>query len=91
MTSGERAYLDIGIFVKETNKSLNKMKQKINTAEQTFVLANLRPDSPDLKDIGLVYKEIYKLKRKGNPQRGRKERVCTEYLPPQCSNGSCKK
>lgn len=54
LTSGKRENLDIGIFVKETNKSLNKMKQKINAAKQTLILANLRSDSPDLKDIGLV-------------------------------------
>jgi hypothetical protein len=34
-------YLNIGIFVKKSNKSLHKMENKINTAKQTLIVADL--------------------------------------------------
>jgi len=33
--------LNICIFVKESDKSLHKMEEEINTAKQTLILANL--------------------------------------------------
>lgn len=45
-----KKYLDIGILVEKPNKGLHEMEQEINTTEQTLVVANLRPESPNLKD-----------------------------------------
>jgi hypothetical protein len=40
---------DICIFVKKANKRLHKMEQKVNTAQQTLIIANSRSDSTYLK------------------------------------------
>jgi hypothetical protein len=34
-------YLNVGIFVKKSNKSLHKMENEINTAKQTLIVSDL--------------------------------------------------
>jgi hypothetical protein len=41
-------YLYICIFVEEANKCLHNMKYKINTAQQTLIVANFGTDSTNL-------------------------------------------
>lgn len=41
--------LYICIFVEETNKRLHDMKEKINTAQQTFIATNFRTNTSNLE------------------------------------------
>lgn len=43
-------HLNIGIFVKKSNKGLHKMEKEINTAKQTLIVANLRPKPTYLRE-----------------------------------------
>jgi len=46
--------LNISILVKETDKSLHKMENEINTAKQTFIIAYPGSDSSYLKGIKIM-------------------------------------
>ena len=41
LTKKVKFYLNIGILVKESDKSLHKIEKEINTAKQTLVAADL--------------------------------------------------